>query len=260
MSLLTTGKRTICVLLLASSLIAACGAGTPAVTPSPTRVRRTMTPTLIPMRDRTATPIPTATIPPTATRVPPTATRVPPTATPLPPTATPVPTATNTPVPTATNTPLPPTATPVPPTSTPEAVVSAPQPTATPLPPSASYKYGAPVPIDPPNGREYDNAGGIVPILSWQSVGQLAPNEYYHVTFRIRRQNGEIVRWTALDTADTQLIVSARDAELMRTSPQMSEVTWWVTVLAQKGSTWQPGGEGTPVSPDSENRLFLMKP
>lgn len=91
-------------------------------------------------------------------------------------------------------------------------------------------------------------------------MGELAANEHYHVTFQVKRQNGEVVRWIGLDTANTELIVSEQDAGFMRTTPQMSEVTWWVVVLAQRGSSWQPGGEGIQISPDSEKRLFLMKP
>ena len=114
--------------------------------------------------------------------------------------------------------------------------------------------------LDPPNGQEIYNQRGVVPILRWQPVGELAPNEYYHVTFRISRENAGVVRWIGLDTAETELIVSEGDAELMRTSPQMSEVAWWVVVLSQPGGAWQQGKEGTPISPDSETRLFKMKP
>ena len=99
-----------------------------------------------------------------------------------------------------------------------------------------------------------------MPILRWQSVGKLAANEYYHITLRVRRQNGEVVRWMGLDTDATELTVSEADAQLMRTPPQVGEVTWFVVVLAQKGETWEPGKEGTPISPESAPRLFLMNP
>jgi hypothetical protein len=114
--------------------------------------------------------------------------------------------------------------------------------------------------LEPPAGREYDNSSGVVPILSWQSVGTLSPNEYYHVTFHAKRQNGTDEKWIGLDTADTQLTVTEQDASFLRMTPQMSEVSWWVTVLSQPGSAWQTGGQGTPVSPNSEARVFWMKP
>jgi len=114
--------------------------------------------------------------------------------------------------------------------------------------------------IDPPNGQEIYNQRGTVPILRWEPVGELAPNEYYHVTFRVDRENAGVVRWIGLDTASTQLIVNEGDAELMRTPPQLSEVSWWVVVLSQKGDVWEQGKEGVPISPDSEPRLFKMKP
>jgi hypothetical protein len=114
--------------------------------------------------------------------------------------------------------------------------------------------------IDPPDGRIYGNQAGFVPILSWQPVGELAANEYYHVTFRVQRQNGPGVRWLALDTGSTGMTVSDRDAEFLRMSPQNSEVTWWVTVLTQQDAPWQQGGEGAPISPDSGTRVFLMQP
>ncbi len=46
----------------------------------------------------------------------------------------------------------------------------------------------------------------------------------------------------------------------MRTAPQMSEVSWWVAVLSQKGASLAAGRRGTPVSPDSGVRVFVMKP
>jgi hypothetical protein len=128
------------------------------------------------------------------------------------------------------------------------------------LPPSATFKYGAPVLLGPPAGREINNAAGIVPILTWEPVAELAANEYYHVTLRVRRQNGEVVRWIGLDTAGAELTITEGDAILMRTSPQMSEVSWWVVVLSQKDSPWQPGKDGVAISPDSETRIFLMQP
>jgi hypothetical protein len=284
------GKKAVWVLLLAALLVAGCGPfGTATVTPSPTRVRRTSTPMVVVTRavtatrvapsatpapptatrvPATATPVPatatavplTATpVPPTATPVPPTATPIPPTATPVPPTATPVP-PTATPIP-PTATPVPPTATPVPPPPTPEPVVVAtPEPTATPVPPAANQKYAAPVLIDPPDGQEIYHVSGVVPILRWKPVGELAANEYYHVTFRVKRQNGDVVRWIGLDTASTELIVTEGDAILMRTQPQVGEVAWFVVVLSQNGDAWQPGKEGAQISPESETRVFLMKP
>jgi hypothetical protein len=114
--------------------------------------------------------------------------------------------------------------------------------------------------IDPPDGQEIYNVSGVVPILRWQPVGELAANEYYHVTFRVKRQNGAVVRWIGLDTASTELIVTEGDAQLMRTQPQVGEVAWFVVVLSQKGDAWQAGGQGTQISPESETRSFLMKP
>lgn len=254
-------KRALWISLIVALLASACGPdAAPSATPSPTRVRRTMTAAVAATRP----PAPTATaIPATATLAPATATPVPPSATPRPPTATLVPpTSTATPVP-PTATPVPPTATPVPPTNTPTRVaeVAAPPPTAAPAPPpSPKYKYAAPALIDPPDGREYDNATGTVPILTWQPVGELAGNEYYHVTFRVKRQNGEIVRWIGLDTAATEMIITEQDAGFMRATPQMSEVQWTVVVLSQSGATWTQGGQGTQVSAQSDARLFLMKP
>jgi hypothetical protein len=139
------------------------------------------------------------------------------------------------------------------------AAVATPAPR-TPAPPTAGQKYAAPVLTDPPDGQEIYNQSGVVPILRWQPVGKLAPNEYYHVTFRVRRQNGEIVRWIGLDTSATELIVSEGDAVLMRTPPQLSEVAWFVVVLSQTGGAWQTGKDGAPISPESATRIFMMKP
>lgn len=262
-------KGAILLVLVMSLLATACGAlGSITATPSPTRVRRTATAMPGAARSATATRVPpTATpAPPTATPVPPSATPVPPSPTPAPPTATPVPptatplppTPTRAPTATATATPVPPTATPAPPTPTIAPAIAA--PTATPAPPKASFKYAAPLLLDPPQGQEIYNQRGIVPILRWSPVAELAPNEYYHVTFRVERENAGVVGWIGLDTASTELIVSEGDAERMRTPPQLSEVYWWVVVLSQKGDAWEHGKDGVAISPDSEPRLFKMKP
>ena len=113
---------------------------------------------------------------------------------------------------------------------------------------------------DPPDGRVIGNTSGFVPVLSWQPVGTLAPNEYYHVTFQVKRQGGQVERWIGLDTADTVLTVSETDAGFMRTPPQTAEVTWNVMVLSQPGASWQQGGAGAQISPVSEPRLLLMNP
>ena len=114
--------------------------------------------------------------------------------------------------------------------------------------------------VDPPNGQEIYNVSGVVPILRWKPVGELAANEYYHVTLRVKRQNGEVVRWMGLDTSSTELIVTEGDAQLMRTPPQLSEVAWFVVVLSQKADSWQGGKEGAQISPESAARIFHMKP
>lgn len=120
-------KPSVIILIVALSVITACGR--PA--PTPTRVAQapTLAPTAAPTAVPTATPQPTDTPPPTATAAPTaTPTAVPPTATPtLAPTDTPRPTFTATPAPvnTPTATALPrPTATTLPPTSAPPPAAS----------------------------------------------------------------------------------------------------------------------------------------
>ena len=90
---------------------------------------------------------------------------------------------------------------------------------------------------------------GVVPILVWEPVGTLAPNEYYHVTFRVQRQNGDVVRWIGLDTADTQLIVTDEDAGFMRTDTADERSGMVGDGAVAEGQLLAAGGQGTAGQP-----------
>jgi len=106
----------------------------------------------------------------------------------------------------------------------------------------------------------FDNAPGVVPILRWTSVGQLASHEYYHVTLSWQPIGGGEVRWWGYDTPETEWAMKPHEVQLFRIPGTPSKVTWWVAVYRQAGTTWLPGAEGQRVSPDSQPRIFILEP
>jgi RNA polymerase subunit RPABC4/transcription elongation factor Spt4 len=180
---------------------------------------------------------------PTEVILPPTET---PTETPRPPTAIPTATATFTPVITATATTVG-TATPV------ESPISTETLTATPTE-APVVKYPAPQLIGPedqtgwPPDRDLLFSSGSIIELSWEPVGALAENEWYAVSLTYTDKNGEPARrdrWTR----DTTWPVGQDLYELLGGD---REVRWNIAVVWDRTGL----GEGAPISPPSETRMF----
>jgi hypothetical protein len=186
----------------------------PSPTPSPTA-----TPTLAPP--------PTATSIPSATPVPPAPT-VGPTPTPV------VIVVTATPSPTS-----PPTATRVPAATRPAGA----QPTPT-VAPTAAFKYPAPVITWPE-----DN--GLIPtkiaLLKWESVGPLAPDEWYAVRLIFQRQGKTVYEGDSMQSPEWWL---PERLYYMADGPAL-EYHWFVFVERHN-----PDGSMTPLSPESKTYTF----
>jgi hypothetical protein len=178
----------------------------------------------------TLAPAPTDTAAPEATPVPPI---VEPTNTSPPPTDTA--TAIPTPTPPPTNTPPPPTVTSPPPNPDDE-----PPPTATP-----GFKYAAPRLISP--APDFVFIAGNTIDLQWESVGELAPDEYYAVRLvyfhntvpTYKGENVQATQWTV----PLELYHEADGPEFQH--------FWYVSV--EKGLA---DGSAIPISPESEQRFF----
>jgi hypothetical protein len=192
---------------------ALAGSATPTATASPTATATaTSTPTVTPSATATPSPVPTDTPAPTPTPVI------------IVVTATPAPSDTPTATSEATNTPRPPQ-----------------EPTATPPP---AFKYPAPVLLDPENGGYIP---GVIAVLKWQPVDNLAENEWY-ATRLIFRQNNQLVyegdrvkvpEWRIPD----RLYYAADGPDL--------EYRWLVFVERDN-----PDGSTTQLSPESETFVF----
>jgi hypothetical protein len=158
------------------------------------------------------------------------------------PTATPSRTPTSAPTRTASPTRRPATATPVP----------------TEPPPTVGVQYPAPALISPFDGQVFSERDRIT--LSWQPVGQLAPNEYYvpTVAFSPYREPGatwydETVPWLK----ETNWNLSEHRWLLDESSD--GQFRWAVRVLRRTGINEEGRPEGVAASPLSAVRTLIWK-
>lgn len=93
------------------------------------------------------------------------------------------------------------------------------------------------------------------PLLKWESVGELAPDEYYEVTI-MRTWQGEPYYAGSDWVKESQYLVPK---ELVHGTSDLGEYTWWVTVKRQTSTNASGGKVGTPLSPPSEKRTFVWK-
>jgi hypothetical protein len=122
-------------------------------------------------------------------------------------------------------------------------------PMGTPGAPPGSERYPAPQLIAPGNGASFQGEGAVI-LLTWEAVGELAGNEYYHVSLRYlqREQPQYQGTWTqATDWRVPQWLYAQAD---------QGRFEWDVTVRQEdaiRGDT----KEGPALSPKSETRFFL---
>ena len=182
------------------------------------------------------TPSLSATAPPTPTQTG-TPTRTPrPTRTVLP-TATQAPSRTPTRAATATASPSP----------TPQATASL--PTATRKPTATAGEYAAPVLSAPPDGAQF--ALGEEIILRWQSVGQLAADEYYQVTVAYAPASDPGATWQDESPWVKEARWTLSEHDYLPGLSADGEFRWSVRVLRQTGSDTNGDPVATPASPAS---------
>jgi len=135
---------------------------------------------------------------------------------------------------------------------------------APPVPPAVTKKYEAPKLLSPDDKAPF--GPGYQPQFRWTSVGTLAKDEYYHITFRVMGQDGKIVKWSGHNTQDTSWLPNEVQAEtLMPPAGETASyyVSWWVAVYQRVSG--DPAGnldqwDGMQISPDSEWRNIEMAP
>ena len=153
-------------------------------------------------------------------------------------------TATRTRTPTATAVPPTSTLTPLPPTAT-----QLPTPSSTPTPP-----FPAPRLLTPEDGTEFAGSSSQI-VLSWESVGVLADDEWYGVSLRYLTDG--VVQYEGTWTKDTSWQVPG---ELYRRAGQNErEFQWDVAVMMQTGTKLDGGREGMALGPTSEPSLFVWR-
>ncbi len=121
-----------------------------------------------------------------------------------------------------------------------------PQPTPTPVP-LPQMKYGPPVLLEPGNGDE--RGPGYDAILTWEPVGELRSDEYYHVEVC---WNGCSVFWGDYVRDTTYTFPWFKRGYAID-----DKYYWHVTVRMQRGES--PAGPlDPPISPPSETWIFVF--
>ncbi|MGD2207501.1 MAG: hypothetical protein PVH17_12065, partial [Anaerolineae bacterium] len=134
-------------------------------------------------------------------------------------------------------------------------------PTPTNTPRSEVQKYPAPVLVNPPDAAPI--SWKATALLEWESVGELAADEYYHVHLdAYRTATGE--HWYGdyvFTKGTTHLAEGAFLAPFHLPSDQgRSEVYWWVRVVRKTGENENGKPLGTDISPPSEKRTLMLDP
>lgn len=125
----------------------------------------------------------------------------------------------------------------------------------------ADLKYPAPTLVDPPNGRPVGWKGTVT--LVWRSVGELAPDEYYHLHLdRPPRSSGEQWYGDYVFTKETtHLVEQSFLAPFHLTQEQgRTNVYWWVRVVRKIGEDENGKPIGVDIGSPSEKRYFVVEP
>jgi hypothetical protein len=175
-------------------------------------------------------------------------------------TATVTPTQTNTPTTTPTSTPIPtPTATPTA-TST-ESVAPSPvlPSTTTPTPtvsPTPTPRFLAPVLVEPPEDKIFIGSDQLI-VLSWESVGPLAADEWYAVRLSWSEQ-GVFGQRGGNNLKETSWRIPA-DFYWGKADQETGRAYEWYVYVEQVTQTEDGQRVGKPVSPASETRTLYWQ-
>jgi tetratricopeptide (TPR) repeat protein len=137
---------------------------------------------------------------------------------------------------------------------TPTRSTPTPRPRATPT--TITFKYPAPKLVEPANERAFATALEP-PILEWESVGELASDEYYSVLVVHYYPPGTSVYWSSglIKETGVKLPEGAGYGKA-----DHDQFYWWVTVHRATKTTPDGKPDGPPISPKSEVRMFFWGP
>ena len=114
---------------------------------------------------------------------------------------------------------------------------------------AGSERYPAPTLVAPGNGASFHGEGAMI-LLTWEAVGELKGNEYYHVSLRYMQQDQPQFQGTWTQATEWRV------PEWLYGQADQGRFEWDVTVRqenAMRGDT----KEGPALSPKSETRFFL---
>ena len=128
-------------------------------------------------------------------------------------------------------------------------------------PDPAAFRYPPPLLLDPPENQPVGWRDSI--LLKWDSVGELAEDEFYHVHVeRPPKTEGEQWYGDYVYTKDVEQLL--RGAFLAPFHPPADlghgVVYWWVRVVRKTGEDTNGKPIGIDISPHSEKRTFISEP
>jgi len=127
--------------------------------------------------------------------------------------------------------------------------------------PTATPKYAAPVLLSPALEERISRRYNAV--LRWQSVGNLAEDEYYHVKLRAFLADGT-TDWYGdyRYVKDTTYTVEDSFMNTLRAPEQYGPtwVYWWVSVVRKTGQDENGKPVGVEISPPSDTWFFIAEP
>ena len=141
----------------------------------------------------------------------------------------------------------------------PASTASPAEPADTPDP--SAFLYPPPTLADPPNNQPVGWRDTI--LLKWNSIGDLAEDEYYHVHVeRPPKTEGEQWYGDYIYTKDVeQLLERAFLAPFHLPADQGHAIVyWWIRVVHKTGEDENGKPIGIDISPHSEKRTFVTEP
>jgi hypothetical protein len=132
-------------------------------------------------------------------------------------------------------------------------------PTDTPAP--GQITYPAPVLLEPPNDRPISWRSTVV--LEWDSVGELAEDEYYHLHLdRPPMHEGMQYYGDYVYVKDTSYVLQGAFLAPFHAPESQGEsvVYWWVRVVRKTGEDESGKPVGIDIGEPSEKRTMILEP
>jgi hypothetical protein len=134
-------------------------------------------------------------------------------------------------------------------------------PTPSHTPAAEQFNYTAPALLEPSSGVVVPWKGTV--LMKWASVGELGPDEYYHVHLE-RPPATEAQKWYGdyVYTKDTQYLAERSFLDPFHPSAEQGQgtVNWWVRVVRKTGEDANGKPVGVDISAPSIKWSFLIDP